>query len=135
MQHLVFYDGECGLCDKVVQWLLKCDKEKIFAFAPLQGKTAQRLLIHLPEIYRGEDSLVLIENYQSTNPTYYVLGKGALRILWLLGKWKAIPGTLSFLPGWMVNWGYKIVAKNRHLFFSREACRIPTNADKSRFLD
>lgn len=47
-EHLVFYDGECGLCDRVVQTLLKVDTHERFVFAPLQGKTAEKLLQDLP---------------------------------------------------------------------------------------
>ena len=64
MKHLVFYDGECGLCDQVVQFLLKADKNKGFVFAPLQGKHAALALKDLPEEAKQADSIILIEDYQ-----------------------------------------------------------------------
>ena len=62
-KHLLFYDGSCGLCDHIVQFLLKVDLKRQFVFAPLQGKTAAEVLKDLPIVYRGADSLVLVEMF------------------------------------------------------------------------
>src|SRR5262245_27950744 len=102
MKHLVFYDSTCGLCDHVVQWILKQDKKQIFLFAPLQGKTADSLLQGISR----EDSLVLIENYQTPHQKMYLFGKAAFRILWLLGGAWSFLGWISFLPPFLYNWGY-----------------------------
>jgi len=130
--HVVFFDGQCGLCDHVVQWLLKVDKDKIFSFAPLQGKTAARLLTSLPKEYKESDSIILVENYDSDNPKVNIYGKAAFRILWLLGGPWSLLGWISFLPSQLYDWGYWLVAKNRHKIFP-EACILPT-ALKDRFL-
>ncbi|MBA3238601.1 MAG: DUF393 domain-containing protein [Parachlamydiaceae bacterium] len=134
MSHLVFYDGSCGLCDHVVQFLLAHDKKGLFLFAPLQGKTALKVLNKLPPEYIGEDSLVLVENFQEANERFYVLGKGALRIMWLLGGgWKLL-GWISFLPAFLYDWAYRLVARNRKHFFSKESCLLPSQNENSRFL-
>lgn len=130
--HLVFYDGHCGLCDRTVQFLLKIDTDKNFVFAPLQGETAKILLLSLPEVYKSADSLILMENYNS-NPQFYVLGKGALRICWLLGGPWAFLGVLNFLPSFLYNWVYRIVAHNRRKLF-KSACVLPDPSLKDRFL-
>ncbi|HYE74093.1 MAG TPA: DCC1-like thiol-disulfide oxidoreductase family protein, partial [Blastocatellia bacterium] len=42
---LVFYDGHCGLCHGLVLFVLARDQEgKNFRFAPLGGKTFERLI-------------------------------------------------------------------------------------------
>lgn len=131
--HLVFYDGECGFCDHIVQFIMKQDKNELFDFAPLQGQTAAQMLKHLPPEIINNDSLILIENYK-TDPQYYVLGKGALRICWLLGGVWAVFGILSFLPSFLYDWGYRLVAKNRKKFFKNPSCVIPTKEKRERFL-
>jgi predicted DCC family thiol-disulfide oxidoreductase YuxK len=128
--HLVFYDGSCGLCDHAVQFILKHDKREEFAFAPLQGKTAKELLKFVPQ----EDSLVLIEDYQTEDRKIYQFGKGAFRILWLLGGWFYLLGWPFFFPSFLYNWGYRTVARNRHRFFSQETCQLPDPKLKDRFL-
>lgn len=131
-EHLVLYDGTCGLCSWVVQFLLKADSEEHFVFAPLQGETASAYLKHLPESVRGVDSVVLIENYQD-NPQAYVLSKGALRICWLLGGGWRVPGVLSFLPAFIFDWAYNVVARNRYQWVAR-SCLVPQKKDRHRFL-
>lgn len=134
-QHLVFYDGTCGMCHWVVQFLLKHDRNKIFMFAPLQGETAGVLLkdwrITVPEA----DSLVLIENYQDPDQKkIYIFGKGALRICWLLGGLWMVPGAISFLPSFLYDWLYKWVARHRFKWFASQSCLIPKTQNTSRFL-
>lgn len=132
MKHLVFYDGECGLCDQIVQILLKIDQRKILAFAPLQGTTAQSFSHLMPSDYLNLDTLVFIENYE-TNPQVYVRGKAALRILWLIGgKW-ALPGSFFFLPAFFYDWIYDLIAKNRHRLFAKK-CTLPSPENNDRFL-
>ena len=130
MKHLVFYDGTCGLCDNIVIWLLKHDQRKQFAFAPLVGPTAKTFLAHLPT---EADSLILIENYTTQEKKISLYGKAAFRILWLLGsKWKLL-GWLYFLPGFLYNWGYRLIASNRHRFFPKQ-CLIPREEYQDQFL-
>lgn len=134
-KHLVFYDGECGFCDFVVSFLLKVDKKKLFLFAPLQGKTAAQLLADLPAEKKNQDSIVLIENYQTNDAQIYVLGKAALRILWLLGGTWAILGSLNFLPSFLYDWAYRLVAKNRKKLMAKTECRIPPKDQQNQFLE
>jgi predicted DCC family thiol-disulfide oxidoreductase YuxK len=105
----VFYDGECGFCDRCVQWILKHDRSKAFAFAPLQGITAQKYLAWLP----SSDTLVPIENYNGSAPKIYKFGQGGFRILWLLGGRFCLLGWPFFLPPILYNWGYRLIAKYR----------------------
>jgi predicted DCC family thiol-disulfide oxidoreductase YuxK len=134
-KHLVFYDGQCGLCDHLVQFILSRDKKNLFAFAPLQGKTAKMELLNLPNEFKNEDSLVLIENYQTSNRKFYVLGSGALRVCWLIGGFWSVLGALSYLPSFLYNWCYRIVARNRHKFFKKDQCVIPLPNQRDRFLE
>ena len=98
LSHLVFYDGNCGLCDRMVQFIFNNDKKQRFVFASLQGETASRYLKNLPPEIRFTDSLILVENFRSSSPQISILAKGALRIAWLLRwPWMLI-GWLSFFP-------------------------------------
>lgn len=134
MKHLVFYDGECGLCDHVVQLILKIDKKEVFCFAPLQGSTAKQYLSNFPEEYKQNNTLILIENFQSQNPTYYIFGKAALKIFWIIGGIWSVLGLFSFLPSFLYDWIYKIVAKYRHRLFKKDRCFIPNPEEHKRFL-
>ena len=133
-EHLVFYDGECGLCDRVVQRLLRWDKKKILAFAPLHGTTAQKLLRDLPSDQKTVDSMIFIEQYQSSKRVVYTQGKAAFRIAWLMGGWWKALGWLFFLPSWLYNWGYNLIARNRKWLMPQTECFVPPPAQNHRFL-
>ncbi|CDR35111.1 thiol-disulfide oxidoreductase DCC family protein [Criblamydia sequanensis] len=135
MKHLVFYDGECGFCDQVVQFLLKADKKRVFIFAPLQGKHAALALQDLPDEVKQADSIILIEDYQGENPKVYLFGKAVFRIFWLLGGGYKALGVFYFLPAWLYNFGYRFIAKHRKKIFKPTACVIPNLKDRDRFLD
>jgi predicted DCC family thiol-disulfide oxidoreductase YuxK len=133
LQHLVLYDGTCGLCDYSVQFLLKYDKKEIFAFAPLQGTTAEQFLSTLPKNLVDVDSLILIEDFKSTSPRIYIQSKAIFRIFWLLGSFWKLLGGLAFLPSFLFDWGYQLMARHRYQLFAQR-CLIPQKNQLDRFL-
>lgn len=122
MKHLIFYDGSCGFCNASVSFVYVRDPQGQFAFAPLQGETAQKYKITGPP-----KSLILIENV-SSSPHTLREGKASLRIAWYLGGLWSIIGILSFAPGFLFNWVYRLVARHRPSL----SCAVPE--DSSRFL-
>lgn len=43
-KHIVFFDGDCGVCNFWVQWILKRDHNNRFLFASLQSDFGQTFL-------------------------------------------------------------------------------------------
>ena len=131
--HLVFYDGECGLCDQAVRFVLNHDRKQVFLFSSLQGKAAAEHLRDIPPELKNMDSLILIENFRRCDMRVYIGSTAVFRICWLLGSsWKLI-GVLFFLPAFLFNWAYRLVAQNRHRFFDHQCVVIPPDK-KMRFL-
>lgn len=133
LQHLVFYDGTCGLCDHVVQFLLKIDKDEIFAFAPLQGVTAEQFLSALSKEQRLVDSIILVESFRSKTPRTLMEAKAVFRIFWLLGGVWAFLGWPAFLPSFLFDWAYQLVARYRYRLIPQR-CLIPQKGQLDRFL-
>lgn len=131
MKHLIFFDGECGFCQCSIQAILQLDQAEIFAFAPLQGMTAKRLLGQQHATI-APDSFVLMENYESENAEIFLYGQGFLRIFWLLGGAWTLVGYGHFIPGFFYNWMYHLVAKSR--LWLKFPCQIPSRQDRHRFL-
>jgi predicted DCC family thiol-disulfide oxidoreductase YuxK len=46
---IVFFDGDCVMCNGFLDWLMVIDRSALFRVAPLQGETAERLLPPLPQ--------------------------------------------------------------------------------------
>jgi len=42
--HLVLYDGVCGLCNRLLQFLLAVDHRAVFDFASLQSATGRAIV-------------------------------------------------------------------------------------------
>ncbi len=128
-QHLVFYDGECGLCDRAVQWILTKDVEEQFCFAPLQGETAARLL---NDDVKKVDSLVLVEFYK-TDPKIFLEGDAMLTICAKLPFPYSMLGVFKVLPACCYNSVYRWVANHRKQLMDN-ACFVPDSSKPNRFL-
>jgi predicted DCC family thiol-disulfide oxidoreductase YuxK len=115
-EHLIFFDAECPLCHRAVQHILEIDQKRRFIFAPLEGETARAILTGPLQFYRKANTLVLLENYQSTEREFWIRSKSILRVYWLVGNGWQFIGWLSFLPSWIGDLFYSWVAKHRHQF-------------------
>ncbi len=127
---LLLYDGECGLCDRSVQFTIRHDPAARVKFATLQGDLGRRLLQEagLPEDYR--DSLVLIDNAGT-----HVKSDAAHRLAgYLQGRWRSLRWT-RVIPRPIRDWGYDFVANRRFRWFGRaDTCRLPSPGERERFL-
>lgn len=134
--HLVLYDGLCGLCDRSVQFILRHDRKDRFRFATLQGETGAALARKHGFDPEELSSFVLILDHDTPSERAMRRGKAGLRVLWELGGlWKLI-GWKHVFPGWLVDPFYSLVAKNRYKVFGKlEACRIPSPAERAKFVD
>jgi predicted DCC family thiol-disulfide oxidoreductase YuxK len=117
IRHLLFYDGTCPLCNRAIRFVLAADKKRCFYFAPLNGTTAKEKLAHLRLKNPSLDTLVLLEKEGTEKEALLIEGRGALRILWLLGGKYALIGWLSFLPPFFFDACYRVIARYRFRLF------------------
>ena len=114
-QHLIFFDDTCSLCWRSVNRIFSWDRKKKFRFSPIRDPSAKMLLKDKWNELKGANTLILIENYNSKEARIWVRGRAVMRILWLLGGWKKLPGALAFIP-FGTDALYCFVAKRRHRF-------------------
>lgn len=126
---VIFFDGVCGLCNTSVDTVLRWDRREIFRFAPLQGETAARTLTKADTEHLDSVAVQL-------NGHIYRKSAAAVRILWQLGGIGWVAGTaLWLIPKPLRDWGYDVVASHRYRWFGKkETCRLPTSAERARFL-
>lgn len=115
-EHLVIFDGECPFCHRAVRHILAIDVHRHFIFAPLNGETARDILIGPQKPLVKANSLVLVEDYQSTTRKFWVRSRAIFRIYWLVGNGWGWIGILSFLPSFLGDLFYKWFANHRHQF-------------------
>ena len=136
-QHpIVLYDGVCGLCNRLNQFLLKRDKHDRLRFASLQSDFSKELL---QRHGRNPDDL---------NTVYVVLDQGTLSerllfrsdaILHVLsvvgGIWK-LSALGKLLPKFLRDPIYNLVAANRYQVFGKsESCMLPEPRHRAKFLE
>lgn len=128
LQRVIFFDGVCGLCNAWVNFILKRDRAGIFSFAPLQGDYAKEME---PEASKNLNTMI----YHASGQRYYRTG-AILRILRDLGGIWYLAWVFWFIPFFMRDFFYGLIARNRYrIFGKKENCRIPTPEEKVRFLD
>lgn len=130
MPPIILFDGVCNLCNSSVQFIIKRDKAAKFRYASLQSETGRKILeqFHLP--VDTFNSFVL---YQDDK--IYTRSTAALRVFSQLKGWKWV-GALSYVPRFIRDGVYNLVARNRYRWFGKkDVCMIPTPELKSRFLD
>jgi predicted DCC family thiol-disulfide oxidoreductase YuxK len=135
-QHLLLYDGVCGLCDWLVQALLARDRREVFIFASLQSLAARTALGRFGHNPGALDTIYVIANYQSVAPKLLSRGRAALFVAEALGwPWKAAR-LLGVLPHGLLDWGYDLIARHRYRVFGRyEQCVIPRPEHRARFVE
>lgn len=129
MNSILFYDGDCGFCQKSVQFVLKYERKPTLIFASLQGEIAATLLP--PNLTQNLDSVVVYHNGKILTESNAVL--------FIVKKLK-FPFFLFFLlkivPVSIRDHCYQIISKNRHKFTkSRKNCEISKENTRKRFLD
>ncbi|WP_445488825.1 thiol-disulfide oxidoreductase DCC family protein [Niallia sp. 03133] len=129
MKKIILFDGVCNLCNGSVQFIIKRDPKKVFAFASLQGETGQAL-VNQYQVGKLLDSIVLIEN-----GTVYKESEAVLRICRCLkGGWKFFY-LFTFIPSFIRDPIYRYAARNRYKWFGKkESCMLPSKENKNRFL-
>lgn len=137
IQSILLYDGLCGLCDGVVQFIVARDRQRTLKFATLQGDFAQSLMERHAEL-RTIDSLILVQlQGNTTNEIVLVRSDAAIAIAQYLGGfWSIVATVVQAVPKRLRDFGYNIVARVRFRIFGRRVqCRLPDEQLRARFLD
>lgn len=125
---ILFYDGDCGFCQKSVQFILNHEKEPLLRFAPLQGEYA---LKYLPKDLTNDlDSLVILQDQK-----IYTKSDAVLLIVKSLGFPYSLAKVGKIIPLSVRDLLYKLVARNRFkLSKASKTCAIPTIEERLRFI-
>jgi predicted DCC family thiol-disulfide oxidoreductase YuxK len=133
---LVLYDGVCGLCNRMVQFVLERDVHDRFRFAPLQGSIARTLLTRHGRDPGALDTVVLVLDYGGPRERILCKARAGLTILQRLGGVWSLSAPLQLLPSTLLDGGYDFVARHRYGWFGKhDACPVPEPRHRSKFLE
>ncbi|WP_449389346.1 thiol-disulfide oxidoreductase DCC family protein [Chryseobacterium lineare] len=128
-KHIVFFDGECGVCNFWVQWILERDKKDAFMFASLQSDFGQKFLSE-----RGLNTKVFNTMYLWKPGKYYLeKSKAILKIANLLGGIYKFSSLGKIIPSFLSDKLYDIVSKNR-MKLANQKCYLPTPHQRAKFI-
>ena len=130
---LLLYDGVCGLCNRLVRFVLKHDPQARFRFASLQSAYAAPIL--KPHGLDPQD-LNTLYVVQEDGERLTVRSDALIFVLYELGGlWRAVSVALSIFPKPLRDWGYNVVARHRYRIFGQyETCLLPEKKYQDRFL-
>ncbi|MCX8524103.1 DUF393 domain-containing protein [Chryseobacterium formosus] len=129
-KHIVFFDGECGVCNFWVQWILERDKKDQFMFASLQSDFGQKFLSERGLERKQFNTLYLWKPHQY----YLVKSKAVLKIASLLGGIYKVSVVGSLLPKFISDSIYDMISRNR-MKLSAQKCFLPDKHQKKKFIE
>jgi predicted DCC family thiol-disulfide oxidoreductase YuxK len=135
-EHLILYDGVCGLCNRLNTFVLPRDAEGVFDFASLQSATGQSLLKRFGRNPEDLNTFYVVTSYRSESSVLLSKAEAGLFVMKALGvPWRWL-GLFRVLPIRSLNAAYDLVARNRYRLFGRhETCLLPSAEYRSRFID
>jgi len=158
---ILLYDGVCGLCNRLVQFILRRDAGGVFRFAALQSSLAGRILGRHGADAHDLDTVYVVVDYELPEEQLLSRSDAVIFIFRRLGAaeprsarpglrpgptqatsrpgnifWRMLGLLLHLIPRSLRDWGYGIVARNRYRMFGRyDTCPLPTEDTRRRFLD
>ncbi|HEY0366041.1 MAG TPA: DCC1-like thiol-disulfide oxidoreductase family protein [Pyrinomonadaceae bacterium] len=134
---IILYDGVCGLCNRMVQFLLKHDKAGRLRFASLQSGFAENVLGRHGIDPKDLDTVHVVENYDQPGERVLQRSEAVLRAGRELGGfWGASSSIARVIPRALRDVVYGVVATNRYRVFGKyDTCMLPDPSQRSRFLD
>lgn len=126
---LLFFDGDCHLCNGLVQRILARDRAARFHFAPLESPYAQDFFARHAFSCGGRDTMVFYADGR-----FLIESEAALAVAARLpAPWRWLRVARVFPRGWRDGL-YRFIAARRHRWFGRGGvCRLPTPEEAARF--
>jgi len=127
---IIFFDGVCNLCDGFINFTVARDQKSDFYISSLQGNAAAEYLKTKSE-EPLKTVLILLKNgniLKKSRAVFYIMKK--------LGGVYSIISLFRILPAFFTDFLYDVIAANRYrIFGKKETCRIPTEQERSYFID
>lgn len=125
---ILFYDGDCGFCNKSVQFILRNQKEKTVYFMALQDPRVIEIGEHFDLKMTDLNTLYLL-----FDDTMYEKSTAALKVTkFLKWKWKFFNVAFIF-PKFLRDKVYDFIAKRRKTI-AGEFCYLPNETERKQFL-
>jgi|SaaInlLV_10m_DNA_1039704.scaffolds.fasta_scaffold30094_3 predicted DCC family thiol-disulfide oxidoreductase YuxK len=113
---VLLFDGECGLCQALMGFVLRRDRSGRIKVAALQGKAGQTLLQRAELPTEDFDSLVFFPEVSRNDVLLRTDGVVAV-FSEISGGWRKVGRFLGIFPRGFRDGGYRVIAKSRRRIF------------------
>ncbi len=117
--HLILYDGVCGLCRRLVGFVLRRDTRGLFCFASLQSDVGRSLVKQHGGDPDALETFYVLSDYQTQSQTLHNRADAVLFLLQRVHGPGRMLALLRVLPARILDWVYDLVARNRYQLFGR----------------
>lgn len=132
MDNIVFFDGECAMCNGFVLFVLDNDKKDKVRFMALQSEEALNILSK-HSIILEKDNLTTI--YYLSNDVVLSKSNAILTILIDIQFFTFFAYCAKWIPKFVRDGVYQFIAKRRYLFFNdKKECRLLTAQERKKIL-
>jgi predicted DCC family thiol-disulfide oxidoreductase YuxK len=129
MKNIILFDGECNLCNRGVQLIIKRDPNGFFSFCSLQSQTGE-MIREKYSVSPQIDSIVLI--YQEK---VFLKSSAVLKIVQYLKGPIRLLCIGYIIPPMLRDFMYDLIANRRYRWFGRrDTCMVPSEDILNRFL-
>jgi len=135
---VLLYDGECGLCNRVVRLMLRVDRKGRLRFSPLQGPSGQAYLKAVGLPTEDFSTIVFVPDWaQRDRPEFQLRTEGIVAALRACGGWGTlIGGMVALAPSRWSDRCYDLISRLRFRIFGPwRACPLPKAEWAKRFID
>jgi len=128
---VVLVDGTCVFCNRLVSFLLKRDRQRIFRYAQIQGETATAVFAR-HDLVADVDTIYAVTDFGGPQERVWADGEAGRRIWPRTYRLAAI---LRVVPLVLLNLQYRLFARVRYrLFGQADACIMPSAEERQYFL-
>lgn len=135
-QHLVLYDGVCGMCNRLVRFVIERDHGHTFVFAARQSEVGRAWVARFGGDPDELSTFHVVTDYRGPAPALLDRSRAALFVAARLGWPWRIAAALRVVPAPLLDPVYGLVARHRYRVFGRhDQCQIPPPEIRDRFVD
>ena len=127
---IIVFDGVCNFCNAFVDFVIRHDPPGKFKFGTLQSSPAKEILNRLGLSAEDFETFLFLEKGQ-----VFTKSTAALKIASHLTYPWTLLGIFVLVPRAVRDWIYDYIAGRRYQWMGkREVCRVPSAAERERFV-
>lgn len=134
---IIFFDGECVLCNDMVKKVIPADEDAHFLLGAQQSKTAREVLERHGVNVKDLSTVYVVRNCGTDKEDVLTHSSAVVYVLSKFRKYSLLGKLLNLVPKFLRDVGYRFVATNRYRTFGKmdEVCLFPTPENRERMVE